>query len=147
MKFEVVDVSGWPAVGQESGGAEPKDWLVRPDDVRRVGRGHWWLYKEVKRGPTSNYRRHDDVAERLASALARIIQLPAADVELARRGDGEGIISRNVAPDDWEMHSGDTVLSVRPGYVSCFGEGGRRNRVGHNLTNIAAVLHGSMPLS
>jgi len=142
VEFEVIDVSGWPVMSQEPGGAEPKDWLARPEDVARPAHDHLWLFKSVKLGTETGYRRRDDVAERLASALAHAIRLPAAQVEFARRGKLEGIISGNITPKGWELHSGDTRLSECPGYKSCSGDNRPKEREGHNLTNIATVLDG-----
>lgn len=145
--FEVVDVTSWPVVSQESGGAEPKDWITSPERVGEVGREHLWLFKAAKTGEqpvrgggVTEYRRHDDTSERVASALARLIGLPAAEVELARGTSDAGIISRNVTPDGWEIHSGDVILSEFPDYVPCSGDRRPKNRVGHNLANIRAVL-------
>ncbi len=149
MAFDVVNVSDWRVVSQEAGGAEPKIWLTPQPDADRPHIDHLWLFKQVKRGARTGYRRHDDIAERIASALAEAIGLPAATVELAERCEAigtcgtrrAGIISRNVIPTNWEMHPGDTILSECDDYLPCAGEGGRpKNRVGHSLTNIASVL-------
>ena len=90
----------------------------------------------------ASYRRHDDHAEKAAAELARLLGLPSARVELARRGNVSGIISANVTPAGWAMNSGDTLLSDIPGYVSCAGAGRPGNRIGHNLDNIQSVLGG-----
>lgn len=140
MKFDVVDVSSWVVVGQESEGADPKEWVTRCAGLEDV-----WLYKRSKSGLETGYRRYDDVAERLASALADDIGLPSARVEFARRNDDLGIISRNVRPVGWELHSGDVRLSEFPGYVSCSGDDRLKDRTGHNLANIHSVLDGCDP--
>ena len=44
------------------------------------GQAHWWLFKPIK---VTAYRRYDDWAEKLASELARLINLPFARVEFA----------------------------------------------------------------
>jgi hypothetical protein len=117
VEFDVVDVSDWLVVGQESEGADPKQWLARRSDDMEL-----WLYKPSKFGLETSYRRYDDVAERLASALAEDLGVPAARVEFAARGTDEGIISLNVRPAVWELHSGDVRLSECPDYVSCSGD-------------------------
>jgi hypothetical protein len=123
--YDVVDVTDWPVLSQESGGAEAKDWITPPELAKGESREHWWLYKPVKlgvRGATSGrpstYRRHDDEAERIACSLAQLIGVPSADVELARSSEGEGIISRNVTPDGWSIQGGDEILSELPGLGS-----------------------------
>lgn len=140
-RFDVVDVSDWTAVSQELGGEDAKQWIARHEDAVGESRVQWWVYKPVKRGVTSAYRHHDDRAERIANALAALIGLPAADVELARRGQTEGIISRNVTPDGWDEQAGDVILSEIPGYLSCATDR-PKNRIGHNLGNIRHVLLG-----
>jgi hypothetical protein len=117
VEFDVVDVTDWVVVSQESEGAEPKEWIAQAENLESL-----WLYKSSKVGVESGYRRYDDVAERLASALAKSIGLPAAHVEFARRDGEEGIISRSIRPESWELHSGDVLLSECPGYQSCSGD-------------------------
>jgi hypothetical protein len=135
--FDVVDVTGWVVVSQEPEGADPKEWLARPGNLDDL-----WLYKRPKVGRDTGYRRYDDVAERLASALAEDIGLPAAQVEFARRGADDGVISRNIRPEGWELHSGDVRLSECPGYETCSGDARPKDRVGHNLANIRSILAG-----
>jgi hypothetical protein len=135
VEFGVVDVSDWLVVDQESEGADPKWWLAHRADDKEL-----WLYKSSKFGLNTGYRRYDDVAERLASALAEGLGIPAAKVEFASRGNDEGIISRSVRPEGWDLHSGDVRLSEYPGYVSCSGDDRPKDRIGHNLANIRSVL-------
>jgi hypothetical protein len=71
--------------------------------------------------------------------------VPAARVEFAARGTDEGIISLNVTPEGWELHSGDVRLSECPDYVSCSGDDRPKHRVGHNLANIRSILDGCGP--
>lgn len=63
-------------------------------------------------------------------------------MELAKRGDIEGCISRNVIPDGWSLYSGDSLLADIEGYVPCGEDRKLRERSGHNLTNIAGLLEG-----
>lgn len=137
--YAVWDISAWPVISQEDGGLDQKDWVVRPGEVSREGKEHWWLYKPVK---PASYRRYDDWSERLAAEFARLLQLPAADIELAHGRTTEGIVSRNVTPTGWSMESGNTLLSEFDGYLDCAGDNRPRNRIGHNLTNIAELLAG-----
>jgi hypothetical protein len=152
VRFSVIDVSTWPVVSQETGGLEPKDWICPPELVEEAaGREHLLLFKPVKMGlrprkggDMAPYRRHDDEAERIAALLATVIGLPSAEVQLARGVVGEGIISRNVTPDGWDIQGGDVSLSEIPGYVSCAGDMRPRERRGHNLENIRRVLKSAL---
>ena len=137
MTYPVWDISAWPVVSQEARGLDPKDWVVPPDAVTSDGQSHWWLFKPIK---AAGYRRYDDWAERIAAELAILLELPAAQVQLAHGTDDEGIISRNVTPNGWSMESGDTLLSEFDGYVSCAADDRPTNRIGHNLVNIRSLL-------
>lgn len=137
---DVVDVAGWPVVSQEFRGDEPKDWVAPPEDVTSDDKGAWWLYKPIKTGRQSGYRRFDDVSEYLAFRFAGLIGLPTAEIRLAKGEDAEGIISRNVASDGWDLVSGDALLADCDGYVSIATDDRSKERVGHNLANINSVL-------
>lgn len=135
--FDVWDISSWVVMSQEARGLDPKDWVVPAEEAGQPGQAHWWLFKPIKR---ASYRRYDDCAEKLAAELAALLELPSARVELARGERERGIISANVIPQGWSMESGDTLLSEHEGYVSCAADDRPRNRIGHNLANIQAVL-------
>ncbi|WP_149203136.1 hypothetical protein [Actinotalea subterranea] len=148
MSYPVLDVSRWEVMSVEAGGADEKLWLTEASHTRDVERSEWWLYKSVKygslKGPGDQtigpYRRSDDRVEKLACELARLIALPAADVELAVRDGEEGLISHNVASEGWDLQPADVVLSEAPGYRSCAQDRKMRERPGHNLRNIRTLL-------
>jgi hypothetical protein len=77
--FDEVDVTAWQPAGPEQLGTKPKQWLFAPE-------GTFWLFKSaaVNRGPDGvSYRKGDDWVEKVASAVAELLGLPAARVELA----------------------------------------------------------------
>lgn len=137
--YPIQDISTWPVVSQEFRGNDPKDWVAPVGQEVPGSQTHWWLFKPVK---SANYRRYDDWSERIAADLAALIDLPAAEIQLAEKYGQPGIISRNVAPDLWSMESGDTLLSDLDGYISCAGDPRPVDRIGHNLKNIKTVLDG-----
>lgn len=145
---EIIDVSAWEQVAEEPSGEDPKMWvtpLLVPDSPSRT---NFWLFKSAKHGSelqadsaeATPYRRADDHSEWLAARLAALIELPAAEVHYAVSSTDSGVISRNVAPDGWEMEAGDLLLLDYDGYVSC--ETKPKNRTGHNLINIANLMRG-----
>lgn len=148
MTFPVVDVGLWRVMAVEFAGADEKEWLTEASHAREVSRSNWWLYKAVKHGVlkapggdvVGAYRRTDDRVEKVACELAKLIGLPAADVELAVRDSTEGLISHNVAPDGAELQPADVVLSEFAGYVSCADDRKMKERPGHNMTNIRTLL-------
>lgn len=130
--FEVVDVSGWEIVDEETGGAEEKTWVQSPQT------GEHWLFKPVTVKDGRTYG--DDWAEKATSELGAMLGLPCARVELARRHSQEGVISLNLRPRGYDLQEGAIVLEAvqAPGYVV----GRPSGRPGHNLANIALVLDG-----
>ena len=79
-RYHEIDVSDWDEVGPEEGGKKPKRWIANPADDRR------WLMKEATFSRPPNrpaYRKGDDWAERIACAVADVLSVPAAKVELA----------------------------------------------------------------
>lgn len=150
--YEVCDISDWPIMAPEPGGDDNKDWVAWPDTAEKSLRSDWWLFKPAKYGAIllkggldgGNYRRRDDQVEKVASELAKLIGLPAAEVQVAVRQGEEGIISRNVAPAEWDLQPGNTHLFEFPGYLNCDTEPRPSNRLGHNLENISLLLEGKL---
>lgn len=109
--FNAIDVTEWPVSEEEDLGTKPKRWLIHPDTEER------WLMKdatfsEPKVGP--RYRKGDDWAERIAFAIAQVLGLPAAEVELAVDSKGDspvyGTLSRNVLREGESLLTGDELL-------------------------------------
>lgn len=146
--YEICNISEWPIMAPEYGGDDNKEWVGRPDGADSSQRSNWWLFKPAKYGdlpgregqPAVSYRRRDDKVEKIVSELAVLIGLPAADVQIAERDNEEGIISRNVAPEGWDLQPGNTYLSEFEDYLNCDVERRPRNRLGHNLINIQRLL-------
>ena len=104
-RFEVEDVSGWPASHHEDLGSKAKVWLRSPS-------GQKWLFKYA--------RREDDQAEdwpeKAAAELAVALGIPAATVALADRSGHRGVISLDVA-QGWTLEHGNELLYARdPSY-------------------------------
>ena len=84
MTIAIRDVSDWVVLNDETMGAKQKFWLKAPDGIS-------WLFKV-------NNRPHaiTDIAEKLAAELARLVDVPTCDVELAHRGTQRGSISKSL---------------------------------------------------
>jgi hypothetical protein len=123
--FAVLDVTGWELDRIEAVGDSAEVWLSGAD-------GAAWLYK-----PRPPYAHAGaDWAERVTTEIAGMLTLPAARVELVRRGAERGTISRNVRPDDWELQHGALLLAERDESFQIQSAA----RHGHDLTAIQAVL-------
>jgi hypothetical protein len=79
--YEIHEVSDWLVVSDEPMGTKPKYWLQKPNQEH-------WLFK-------LKFRAHsdDDWSEKIASELAGLLDIPHAQVELARRNGDRGVIS------------------------------------------------------
>jgi hypothetical protein len=126
--YPVIDASSWEVESVEPGGQDPGTWVV--DEV-----GTKWLFKPaVVRG---DRRQGEDWAEKIAAELAQLIRLPAAIVEIAVRNSAAGCLSRDLKPGDgWQMHTGAVLISEVDPRLTVRS----KDRLGHNLDNIARVL-------
>lgn len=117
--FDEIDVTEWPVSEEEDLGTKPKRWLIHPDTDER------WLMKdatfsEPKVGQP--YRKGDDWAERIAFAVAQVLGLPAAEVELAVDHSGAspvyGTLCRNVLEKGESLVAGNVILGELGNHVS-----------------------------
>jgi hypothetical protein len=82
----------------------------------------------------------------VAAELATLCGVPAAAVEMAQRGNAPGSISRSLRAANTQMQVGALLVGeVDDRYVSRVGGKPTKNRLGHNLDNIAKVLNGKRP--
>lgn len=107
--FARLDVSGWPFVRPETIGQSPAVWLRNPD--RDNTTDHHWLFKPVE-VHSNGTEQGGDWAEKAASEIANLLDIPAAEVELASWNGTRGSISRNVKPEFWDMWSGRLWLDA-----------------------------------
>jgi hypothetical protein len=132
VPYPIVDVSDWPPAGEEQLGTKPKQWLSDPDTGER------WLWKESTWNRTPDgvrYRKGDDWSERVACEVARGLDLPTAEVELATRGTVVGVISRRFLADgDGLVHGNELIVLDDP-----------RGRAGYTPSKVEWALGGSSP--
>lgn len=142
-----IDLTAWAVIAPESGGREQnKSWMAERSDAIRADH---WLWKPRTSTGDGSSSALNDVAEVVASRLARAIDLPAAECVFAQRGE-LGVISRNVTPTGHDLHDGEAFLHEIDGYARLeprFDEEGRetgrvRSNVGYTLEAVATVLDG-----
>lgn len=102
MGFPVDDVTDWAPSGLEQRGATEHLWLTDPRD------GELWLWK-----PATGRRleRREHWAEKVASEVALLLELPCARIELAVRKGAVGCLSRNVLESGREIYPGAYLLA------------------------------------
>jgi hypothetical protein len=108
--FRIEDVSGWPTRADEQMGTKEKVWLEAPDKVVH-------LFKQVRTDRLGTPYA-DDRSEKLAAEVAGLLGVPAAQVELARRGGAPGVICRRINdPQTVDLAHGNELLGARePAY-------------------------------
>jgi hypothetical protein len=126
--WPVVPVDDWSVAGLETQGQHPHDWLKHPSQKRT------WLFKPAR--PERDRSLGEDVAEKLASELARLAGIPAAKVELAVRDGVRGALVEDARLPNWELQAGQAlILEVVPDYDP--DDPGQR---GHNIETIQQAL-------
>lgn len=135
--FERIDTSLWEVDRDETSGVEEKMWLIKPATGTPVPH----LFKSVTVGPTLTC--NEDLAEKAASEIGRLIGVPCARVELAIRNGSRGSISADLCPKGWEMQHGALLMQDRR--VEGYRPGKVPGRPGHSLENIRLVLDGAGP--
>jgi hypothetical protein len=136
-EFVDVDVSSWRVDHVEALGRKRKMWLLDPD-------GTAWLFKQTTENVHSDgtsYRKGDDWAEVVVSAVANEMGIPAATYELAHLDEGStswpGVISRRMVNDDESLIEGNILLEeagVRADST--------RDRTGYTLDNVQRSFEG-----
>lgn len=124
----VVDVTDWEVRSVEPGGSDENRWLSDPAS------GEQALFKPVvaKHGR----RQGEDWAEKVVERVAGHLGVPAARIVMARWNGRPGLLSFDVAPSGFELHTGAVVVGVvDPRLVPR-----SKDRLGHNLSNIKVVL-------
>lgn len=132
LTFPIVDADDWTLWDYEPTGDDRKEWLRAPD-------GRLWLFKPRTEKP--DRVQGEDWCEKVAAEVADILGVPHARVTLAARNESRGSLSLDVKPDQWSLQAGAVLLpTVCPNFVAK-----SPSRLGHNLSNISAVLRDLQP--
>jgi hypothetical protein len=115
--FERWDVTDWVETRDEPVGETTKYWLRPPDSDTPEDE---WLWKVVKVEATGLERvLGHDWSERVATEVARRLDIPASCVQLAYRGNSRGVVSQTFAPHTSGLQLSNASLllpNVVPGY-------------------------------
>jgi len=141
--FVQIDATDWEPAGAEQIGSKPKQWLFEPGSSLR------WLWKartfNLARD-VGNYPKGDDWAEKVATEVAVSMGIPCAHVELARRGEELGVISRSfvdqVASEAEDLILGNVLLGAA---IDGYHPSTQRGGAGYTVESALAVLHAVRP--
>lgn len=141
-EYAEVDVSDWELLEIEPRGSKPnKEWLLQPRSTEpRADTQARWLFKPRtrQRHRSVTFPKGDDWAEKMAGEIARVLAIPSAVIELARRGSELGIISADVSAGR-DLVLGNVVLSQRePSYPV----GQRHGVTGYSCEAVFDALRG-----
>jgi hypothetical protein len=107
--WPVLTIDDWTVAGVEKQGRHPHRWLRHPAQKRT------WLFKPARLERERSAG--EDVAEKLGCEIARLLGVPAAPVDLARRDGVRGALVEDVRPPNWELQAGRTLMpEVVPDY-------------------------------
>ncbi len=136
-EFGVRDVSAWEVVNPEPIGRDAKLWVREPGGSS-LSRERDWLFKPAIVTATG-HRQGENWTEKIVRELGVRLGVPCADVELAVRNGVPGSMSRNVAPDGWNLILGSELLGT---VVDNYQEGRLRppGRPGHAPRTIFHAL-------
>lgn len=123
-----VDVSDWEVRSPEPGGSDANVWL------RDVEAGENALFEPVVM--KAGRRQGEDWAEKAVERVATLLGIPCARIQMAVRHGRPGLLSYDLARGDRELQAGAVLI----GEIDKRLVPGSRERLGHNLENIQAVL-------
>ena len=135
--FKRIDTTSWEVDRDETSGVEEKMWLAMPGEAGTAS----YLFKSVTVSET--YACDEDLAEKAAGEIGRLLGVPCAHVELAIRNGSPGSISADLCPRGCELQHGTLLMQDRE--VSGYVPGKVPGRPGHSLENIRLVLEDAVP--
>ncbi|MEO7069989.1 MAG: hypothetical protein ABI131_05785 [Nostocoides sp.] len=124
----VLDTSDWEVRFPEPGGSDANLWLVDPAS------GGYALFKPVV--AKNGRRQGEDWAEKSVEQVAALMGVPSARITMASRERRPGLLSYDLAPPGQELQTGAVLI----GEIDARLVPRARERLGHNLLNIHAVL-------
>lgn len=112
-EYAEVDVSDWELLEIEPRGSKPNKG-VAPPTWHRAARRHAGTVavqpRTRQRHRSVTFPKGDDWAEKMAGEIGRVLAIPSAVIELARRGSELGIVSADVSVGR-DLVLGNVVLS------------------------------------
>lgn len=114
--FTRIDTTLWEVDRDETSGVEEKMWLAMPGGGATAS----YLFKSVTVSET--HACDEDLAEKAAAEIGRLLGVPCAHVELAIRNCSRGSISADLCPRGSELQHGTLLMQDRETWLHA-GEG------------------------
>lgn len=128
---EFVDLTEWTPAEDEPAGENEKTWFIAPDESR-------WIFKRNRPQRSPN----EHASEFVASKVARLLGVPAAEIRLATIAGEIGCVSRDVKSEARNQLDSASLFIAE--YADDF-DPKARDSAGHSLENIARVLASVSP--
>jgi hypothetical protein len=123
VPFPIIDISNDTVISDEQLGSKNKFWVARGTEK--------WLFKEARESTG------EDWAEKIAGDVARIIDVPAARVELAEYAGRRGCLSLSFVGEDESLVHGNEILA---GQIVGYERQKRLRQSDHTFDNIVAAV-------
>jgi len=123
-----LDADAWTLAGVEQQGLHAHEWYRNEAEPRT------WLFKPGR--PERHRAIGEEIVEKLASELARLVGVPAARVELAAKGAVRGVLVEDARPPDWVLQHGKVLMSEA---LEAYDSEGQQNR-GHSPASVQVAL-------
>lgn len=128
VPWSVVSIDDWSIAGLETQGQHAHNWFKHPSRERT------WLFKPAR--PIRELSAREDLVEKLGCELARLIGVPAAEVELATLGGQPGALVEDARLHRWELQLGQVLMSE----VVTDYDPSNPEHPGYNVRNIRRAL-------
>lgn len=133
-----LDLGSWETVRVESRGASAKTWVREPGGSSSDP-GSDWLFKPVT-VQGNGVRQVGDWTEAMGSALARSLDIPAAESRMAVRDGLEGVAVRNVNRPGYDMVTGRLAMLDEIEIELRDSLRDKTASVGHSVDNVFSTL-------
>ncbi len=134
--FPILTISSNQFADVEQLGSKEKFWFWRE--------GQKWLFKEARliESPQGIEPTGEDWAEKIAAEIARVLNIPAATVELAEFEGRRGSASLNFTTAAQQLMHGNEVMA---GYLDNYDPEVRFKQTSHTVENIIAAIRKMFP--
>lgn len=129
--FPILSIDPVEVVGEEQLGSKEKFWFRRD--------GQLWLFKEVReiKAHGAVLPAGEDWAEKIASEVAKLLDIPVATVELAEFQGRRGCASLNFTTQAKQLEHGNEVMA---GLLDGYDRELRYHQTSHTVDNIVKAV-------
>lgn len=138
--YPILTISSEQIVGDEQLGTKPKFWFEHEGAI--------WLFKETREidAPAGAELAGEDWSEKVAAEIAHVLDIPAAEVELAECDGRRGAASKRFTTPSQQLMHGNEILA---GHIQNYDPGYDKSKwfsqSDHTLDNIILAIQAMFP--